>query len=486
MLRRSRTTKRLARRIDLQYFTRPHVFRRWRFWLSVAVPVIALGWFVTQRAQGGQKVYSSGPLAASHAVFTQQCSLCHVARAGSFTTHVSDEACLTCHDAPAHQASQTFMPACSSCHVEHKGVRLLSATSDSSCSQCHADLHTRDGQPHYIASIKKFTGGHPEFSALRSGKVDPGTVKFNHYVHLQRQLMGPNNVRVEMSCDDCHRTAKGDVGWPYAASLDQFRGKESGPQGLKPASLAAHGGTAEAVPLSSGPTALPTNGSDGLHSEMRQRYMAPPAFAQNCAACHTLQFDRHFGNEQVPHEKPQVVHAFLLKRFGEYIAAHPEVVHEVNPPDRQIPERIRVPRVAHDATEWIQFRTEDAEWLLWSKTCKQCHTLNSGEGQLPIVAASNLTTRWLPHAQFDHEAHCMMTCSSCHANTEKSRETSDVLLPGIQTCQQCHQEDRPKEVAEGRCFECHQYHEWAKAKRTKGRFTIPELRGAARLGELKN
>ena len=62
MLRRSRTTKKLAKRIDLQYFTRPHAFRRWRFWLSVAVPVIALGWLVTQRAQGGQKVYSSGPL----------------------------------------------------------------------------------------------------------------------------------------------------------------------------------------------------------------------------------------------------------------------------------------------------------------------------------------------------------------------------------------------------------------------------------------
>ena len=74
MLRRSRTTKKLAKRIDLQYFTRPHALRRWRFWLSVAVPVIALGWLVTQRAQGGQKVYSSGPLSASHAVFTQQCS----------------------------------------------------------------------------------------------------------------------------------------------------------------------------------------------------------------------------------------------------------------------------------------------------------------------------------------------------------------------------------------------------------------------------
>ena len=485
MLRRSRTTKKLAKRIDLQYFTRPHAFRRWRFWLSVAVPVIALGWLVTQRAQGGQQVYSSGPLAASHAVFTQQCSLCHLAGTASFSAQVSDQACLACHDAPPHHANQTFTPACSSCHLEHRGARLLAATSDTSCSQCHADLRTRDGNPQYAASITKFTKGHPEFAALRTGETDPGKMKFNHYVHLQPHLMGPNNERVEMSCDDCHRTTKGNDGWPYATVSDASQAEQSIPRGLKPASLVSGGGTAEAVPFPAVPfpdsLAVATRGSDDPRAAARQRYMAPITFSQNCAACHTLQFDKRFGNEQVPHEKPEVVHAFLLKRFGDYIAAHPQAVHEVNPPDRQIPERVRVPRVAHNASEWVQFRTDDAEWLLWSKTCKQCHTLNPGAGPLPVVANSNLTDRWLPHAQFDHGAHRMMTCNSCHANTSNSRETSDVLLPGIQTCQQCHREDKTREAAEGRCFECHQYHDWTKAKRTKGRFTIPELRGVARL-----
>jgi hypothetical protein len=172
-----------------------------------------------------------------------------------------------------------------------------------------------------------------------------------------------------------------------------------------------------------------------------------------------------------------------MRKFGDYVAAHPDVVHEASSPDLQIPERARVPRVARNASEWVQFRTEDAEWLLWSKTCKQCHTLNPGAGPMPEVAKSNFTTRWLPHAQFDHSAHRMMTCTSCHANTRNSRETTDLLLPGIKTCQQCHREDVPKEAAEGRCFECHQYHDWTKAKPTKGRFTIPELRGVARLGE---
>ena len=44
MLRRVRTTKNLAKRIDMEYFARPHPMRRWRFILSLAIPLIALIW----------------------------------------------------------------------------------------------------------------------------------------------------------------------------------------------------------------------------------------------------------------------------------------------------------------------------------------------------------------------------------------------------------------------------------------------------------
>ena len=443
MLRRTRTTKKLAKRIDLQYFVRPHPFRSWRFWLSVAVPVIALGWFITQRAQGGQKVYSSGQLSHAHAVFTEQCTLCHVAQAGLFTAHVTDKACLTCHDAPLHHANQTFTPECATCHVEHKGAMLLQATADSACTQCHAQLRTRDGQPHYANSITGFDNKHPEFTPLRTGQIDPGGVRLNHYLHLQPNLMGPENTRVQMTCDDCHRAA-GTGAWPY--------------------------GTVEVHPVAA------TEPSPG-HPKY-QAYLPLPEFAKHCAACHTLQFDKRFGNEQVPHDKPEVVRGFLVKRFSEYIAAHPDAVHEINPPDRQIPERIRLPRVARNAVEWVQFRVDDAEWLLYAKTCKQCHTLTPTSGPLPEVAKSNLTTRWLSHAEFDHHAHRMMSCTTCHTRTPDSRETADVLVPGIQTCQPCHRPQGPaKDAAEGRCFECHQYHDWTKAKPTKGVFTIQQLRG---------
>jgi len=445
MLRRTRTTKKLAKRIDLQYFARPHSFRRWRFWLSVAVPVIALTWFIAQRAQGGQKVYSSGQLSHAHAVFTQQCTLCHVVQAGAFTAHVTDQACLTCHDAPIHHANQTFTPECAVCHVEHKGAMLLHATADAACTQCHADLRTHDGQPHYAAAISSFDKTHPEFAGLRSGKADPGTVRLNHYVHLQPNLTGPNNTRVQMTCEDCHRSVS-TAASPYEAAE------------MHPAAAT---------------NATPRRPHD-------QAYLPPPEFAQHCAACHTLQFDKRFGNDQVPHDKPEVVHAFLMKRFGEYIAAHPAAVHEVEPLDRQLPGKDSVVRVARNGAEWVKFHVDDAEWLLYAKTCKQCHTLKATSDPQPEVVKSNITARWLSHADFDHHAHRMMSCTSCHTRAPDSRETADVLLPGIQTCQQCHHPQGPaKEAAEGRCFECHQYHDWTKAKPTKGGFTIQQLRGDA-------
>ena len=448
MLRRTRTTKKLARRIDLQYFARPHALRRWRFWLSVAVPVLALGWLLTQRAQGGQKAYSSGPLSPAHAVFTQQCSLCHVGRAGAFFKEVSDEACLTCHDGPMHHGNQIFTPKFSSCHVEHKGAVRLAATADASCTQCHARLQTREGRPHYAASIAGFDRGHPEFSPLAKGRVDPARIRLNHYLHLQSNLVGPDGKRVQMSCEDCHRSAGEEGRWPYAGEL------------------------------------VGAVDSDGRTARVRRSaaFMAPIRFANHCAGCHTLQFDRRFGNQQVPHDKPEVVHTFLTKQFQGYIAANPSAIHQFEPANRQLPERVRVPRVARNTSEWVQFRTEDAEWLLWTKTCKQCHLLNSMEGALPQVAPSAISSRWLEHAEFDHSAHRMMSCTACHTRVFESHDTADLLLPGIQTCQECHRDKESfREVAEGRCFECHQYHDWSKARRTKGRFSIPELRGTARL-----
>jgi hypothetical protein len=182
-----------------------------------------------------------------------------------------------------------------------------------------------------------------------------------------------------------------------------------------------------------------------------------------------LTFDKRF-DEGVPHDKPEVVHEFLVNKFQEYIAAHPAELRVERDPKRDLT-RKPMPAEVRELTpaQWVSERTVDAETLLWRKTCKQCHALQ----EHPKIAPAAVRTQWLPHAKFDHDAHRGFSCVSCHAKALTSTETSDVLVPGIETCKTCHAPG--PEHAESRCFECHTYHDWAKRKEVKATYVLPVL-----------
>ncbi len=449
MLRRTRTAKKLAKRINMQYFTRSHPLRRWKFLLTLAAVIGAGAWVLSTTAAGDQKMYSSGAMSPAHAVFGKQCGTCHVKQA-SFREHVTDKACLTCHDAPQHNVKETFTPQCGTCHVEHEGRIRLARVSDQTCTQCHADLQTKDGKHQFNPRVTRFSGAHPQFAPLKQGVADSGKIKLNHYVHLQ-PVKGPDGKTVQLDCNDCHRTAAQQSAWRYGTAQYQ--------------TVAA---------TTSGYWEIP---------RIAGAYMQEIKNDKQCAACHNLQFDKRF-NQGVPHDKPEVIEKFLVKTFTDYIAAHPAEVHMVEQPPLKLPGRELRP-APRNAAEWIEQRVADSKVLLWNKTCKECHTLTARQGKLPEVAKPNITARWLSHSTFDHTAHRMMTCESCHANAPKSKQTADILLPKVEVCEQCHRSPgSPKEnaasirdAAEGRCFECHSYHDWSKAKPTKGKFSIHQLLG---------
>jgi len=464
MTRRVRTTKGLAKRMDLQYFTHLHPLRRWRMYLSVVVPVLAVVWFFSQRATG-QKVYSSGPVSASHAFFGKKCELCHVTEHGVFRKEVSDKACLACHDAPAHHPTLvTFTPACGSCHVEHRSSLRLAHTMDAGCAQCHTDLKVKTGDVKFERDIAGFDHHHPEFAALRPGATDPGTVKLNHYVHLQPNLAGPNgrNDPVQMKCQDCHRPASDNRPWPYAREIQACPTETGAP-------------TPALQTVSATMVETPRDVSS-------RAYMAPIKFASQCAACHMrdLQFDKRF-NESVPHCKTDVVQAFLVKKYTEYIAAHPSAMSEPLTVNRvALSSLVQLPAPPKTREEWVTWQVANADRLLFDKGCKLCHTMVQGEGPIPTVAKSAIPVRWLQHADFDHDAHRMVKCESCHAKAPQSRKTSDILLPGIASCRGCHQEGgAAHDAADGRCSECHEYHDWQKEQVPRKDFTIPQLRSSA-------
>jgi len=410
MAGRSRTTKKLAQRINLDYFKTPSGLSRWRRNLSFACGIAALGWLAWYAVAGSPKPFNAGPLAHAHILLGDKCGACHVSAAG-YRHSATDAACLSCHDGPIHHADQTFSPGCSDCHVEHRGASRLASVGDRACTQCHADLTTQSGPARVAANIRSFGSGHPEFAVLRSDAPNPGTIKFSHRAHMKTDLRGPQGP-VSLRCIDCHQ--------PRARAL-----------------------------------------------------MAPIDYGKHCASCHPLEFDRRF-TEPAPHKEPQIVYDFVLAKLTSYIAAHPTEISLVDQPDKRLPTRPPQPP-ARNAAEWVGQRMADAQLLLWRKSCLECHALTypNGAEALPAVAKSALPARWFQHARFDHHAHQMVECVSCHAKARESEAASDILIPGIATCRQCHRSG--VDAAESRCFECHTYHDWSKEKPVQGKYLVKQF-----------
>ncbi len=452
MARAKLTTKKLAQRIDLSYFKRPHPFRRWRFILSVGAPLIAilwLGWYAVAR---DNHVYSGGRVSTAHAILSTECKACHVKQAGVFSAKASDAGCESCHDGPVHHATQLFTPNCASCHEEHRGHLRLAAVSQVSCTQCHANLVSASSKLNFARTITRFDGDHPDFAAVQFGARDPGTIKFNHAVHLRHGLKGPAGL-VNLDCQDCHQPPAVRVQWKYGV----------------PDAVGAPVSAAAARQIAIAEKTLPPS------MDYRRAYMSPIAYAKHCAACHGLQFDARF-QESAPHDTPEVIHAFLVKKFQAYIPSHTSELRIAAPvPERDLPQQ-PLPVAFRTVTQqqWVDLKVAESEQLLWRKTCAQCHSLSfSKQAALPVVAPSNIKTRWFDHAVFDHDTHKLLKCAECHVKAPTSQETSDVLIPGIERCQKCHHEG--KNSAESRCFECHTYHNWEKGKEVKGSFVLSRL-----------
>lgn len=483
---RTRTTKKLAQRIDLNYFKRPSPFKRVRFWLCVALPVLALVWISWRAFARDNSVYSSGRMSNAHAVLEKECAECHLRDAGAFLSNTKDSSCLGCHDGPLHHTNEVQdkkLP-CSACHTEHRGRINISAVKNETCAECHGDLKTNAGKPLYKTDINSFEDGHPDFAAVRDNPRDAGTIKVNHYLHMKPINHTPTGAKVQLQCGDCHRQAGVKVQWPYADAKYVLTKTSYSDEG----ELAPN--KAQILP--------PHNPMTG------RELMAPVKYATACAACHDLKFYDRI-DDGAPHDKPEVVRAFVRKTFQDYIAAHPAELREVRETGREITGKTVFSREqVLTPAQWVEQHSAVAEEILWKK-CSLCHTVTnvtlirdvnlaryngpappgavaSGfqipltTGPLAQIASSQTTARWMPHSKFDHDAHNGFTCVSCHEKALTSKETYEVLLPGIATCQKCHAPG--PDHAESRCFECHTYHDWSKRKEVIPKFTLPSLRAA--------
>ncbi len=428
---RAYTAKTRAKRIVLDYFKRPHPFRRAKFLLSIAIPLIAAGVIAAYAITGDHRLYNSGPVSTAHAMFGARCENCHGvppatgagAKAGAtFFRHVSNKACLTCHDGPVHRDRETTPPTCASCHFEHKGRARLADVSDRQCVQCHEALKTKDGRPPAFASNITDLSRHPQFAVTAAGASAPIRLDAKPRPTDTAQVCLNHKKHADSACTDCHQP------------------------------------------------------------DARGAYMAPISYAKHCAECHKLVFDKD--DTVTPHDTPEIVHAFLRTRYAELPESsrgkglreietvvffkneqgaacslcHNLTVREKSEPAARCADVNASPREAAASIDRLRSALRD----------------DRGE-KLPVVAPTHIPARWLPHSRFNHRAHRELTCTECHKAAD-STKTADVLLPAVATCRECH---RDTGGARTTCVECHLYHDKTKERAVDNPLTIRQLAGGA-------
>ncbi|HEU4530656.1 MAG TPA: cytochrome c3 family protein, partial [Steroidobacteraceae bacterium] len=124
--------------------------------------------------------------------------------------------------------------------------------------------------------------------------------------------------------------------------------------------------------------------------------------------------------------------------------------------------------------------------LFERRACNSCHEVEvagAGEAASWRVGPVQLTREWMPKAHFSHARHSttLTACTTCHA-ADRSARATDVLMPGIQACRDCHggatRLAGSQALVPSDCTLCHSFHVpgnelWAGEGRTPGSGTSP-------------
>jgi hypothetical protein len=410
-----------------------------RFHVTLAITVVAAGLSVASFLPVAHRLHQSCPVSKSHVMFANDCAKCHdqafqpVARLFGCKECVStsDQACQACHRAAPHHGNE---PACASCHREHRGHETLAVhVADRNCAACHGRDYAHPMDEKRPIPVTNFNHDHAEFSASLPNAKDPSKIKFNHKAHLDLDLdalrralekAGRTELKdlgAKMQCADCHR-------------MDDER-----------------------------------------------KYFRPIQYENHCARCHALNAPLvgefavelrpavvAFGKTPLPHREPVIVRAAMRDRLLEFAQANKIVPGKGAP---SVPRPLPWQPQSDAAGRWEVGQASPADAVSfmnrqWSKTetlptCGHCHIEKDRKDGLPVFLKTAIPQRWHPHSVFSHGSHRTVQCGDCHdRNSAKvkvaaSVTASDILMPTLQVCQECH---RGPSGARNACVECHRYH----------------------------
>jgi predicted CXXCH cytochrome family protein len=173
----------------------------------------------------------------------------------------------------------------------------------------------------------------------------------------------------------------------------------------------------------------------------------PIAFVKHCERCHQLDFDKRIKGTPVPHGDVDRAVAVVRAALAEFSLNADE---GNNLPTAKL--RAHVEDETRDTIDAL-FTEQDG--------CKRCHEVGASgppDQRRYVVAHPGLRPRWLVAARFDHAVHRQTACEQCHAGARTSTSSSEVLIPGIKVCRECHADPGTPNKVESPCVECHVYH----------------------------
>ena len=432
----------------------------WTLFLVILITTLAIpmaGFYLDEREELRESMlpddgqWLSGELHQNHAFLGENCDVCH---AKPFVP-TQDEDCLGCHqtvthhfDTEVHGDDYQVGSRCADCHQEHSTTGSIIRSDQGVCTTCHAKLTDVGMDGDGLLPATDFSANHPDFkvSLLQYGLDDDWHEKrvnldevgiaegsnliFPHDIHLDAAGIDSADGKVQMECSDCHVPEKG---------------------GMK---------------------------------------MQAVNMQDHCASCHQLTFDPNSPDRVVPHGSPPELmrtlrEYYALQYLTEELGAETDEDQKLAPgtetdadPVRPVrrPGRVERPQLITDlitamqidpkasigakAAIFIEARVADAAENLFEKqTCTVCHEITAvADAEVPWkVLPVRISEAWYPLSDFSHEGHKNMECDGCHLARD-SEVATDILMPDIANCRQCHGGEDAENLLASNCITCHKFH----------------------------
>ncbi len=380
--------------------------------------------------------WSTGKLSLAHHGLEDNCEACHVKPFES----VRDQTCLTCHEELGDHADidrqvagrgpMSRMDAvlwsiagkfgkegpgsCTTCHTEHEGAGRMEPTPQQFCAECHDALDTRLTDT-ALANAADFGTAHPQFKAI-----------------FHPVLGSQETRRISLAANPVEQHG---LRFPHDLHLDR-----QGGVARMAGNIGAKKGYGEALVCAD--CHRPTADRSGF---------LPVDMENNCEACHSLVYDR-------------VGPTFRTLRHGDVAQLRADLAAMDRAPRRPITTGRRRPGQFGEGGVYFQeFGRPQPTLVGISKAlsrggvCGECHFPATRNGRADVMPV-HLRSGYLLNGWFDHKEHEQAKCSTCH-EAESSGTATDLLLPGIAICRDCHLgEDAPRAEVPSSCAMCHSYH----------------------------